>query len=288
MVAASPSTGIGLDRGRFALNRSIAPRLDLAGFLDLTLRAGLKKVELRNDLGRTSPVDGLTPAAADGLLSGQGIEVLSINAVLKFNLPAAQSEVMAELRRLLELAQRIRCRGIVLCPFADPSDRRSEAQRASDTSAALATYGPHFDAAGILGYVEPLGYPWSSLRSLVSAQQAIQASGFTCYRVLYDTFQHVWEGEGEAVLGGAYDVAFTGLVHVSSAPRPIDWTKVRDADRTLVGSDDAIGNRDQLRRLVQLGYRGSFSFEPFVASLQEMGSAELAQAVRASTDELCR
>ena len=277
-----------LDRSRFALNRSIAPGLDLEAFLAMAVQAGLRQVELRNDIGRGSPVDDLLPAAAARLLSDQGIEVLSINAVLRFNLPAARAGVLAELDPLLELAQRIRCRAIVLCPFADPSDRRSEAQRAADSSEALAAYGPRFSAAEVLGYVEPLGYPWSSLRSLVSAQQAIRASGFSCYRVLYDTFQHVWGGEGDEVLGGAYDVGLTGLVHVSSASRPIDWQTVRDADRALVGPDDEIGNRDQLHRLQRLGYRGSFSFEPFLASLQGLGPAELAWAIQASVDELCR
>jgi 2-keto-myo-inositol isomerase len=286
MVSGNASAN--LDHSRFALNRSIAPSLGLEAFLALTVQSGLRQVELRNDIGRGNPVDDLPPDAAARMLSDQGIEVLSINAVLRFNLPAARVGVLAELDPLLELAQRIRCRAIVLCPFADPSDRRSEAQRAADSAEALAVYGPRFSAAEVLGYVEPLGYPWSSLRSLVSAQQAIRASGFSCYRVLYDTFQHVWGHEGNEVLGGAYDVALTGLVHVSSASRPIDWQTVRDADRTLVGPDDEIGNRDQLLRLWRLGYRGSFSFEPFKASIQELGPAELARAIQASVDELCR
>jgi len=276
------------DRSRFALNRSIAPGLDLVAFVALAVQAGLRQVELRNDIGRGNPVDDRPPAEAARVLTDQGIEVLSFNAVLRFNLPGARTGVLAELDTLLELAQRIGCRAIVLCPFADPSDRRSEAQRATDSAEALAAYGPRFSAAEVLGYVEPLGYPWSSLRSLVSAQRAVRASGFTCYRVLYDTFQHVWGGEGDEVLGRAYDVALTGLVHVSSALRPIDWQTVRDADRTLVGPDDEIGNRDQLHRLQRLGYRGSFSFEPFLASLQGLAPRELARAIHASVDELCR
>ena len=250
-----------INPSRFALNRCIAPSAALVEFLDLAERAGIRKVELRNDLAAQHPIDGLEAGAAARLIANHGIEVVSINAVQKFNLTSARAEVLAEIDRLLDIAQRIHCPAIVLCPNCDPSDARSEARCAAETVDSLMACGPAFVAARVLGYVEPLGYSYSSLPSVAQAVSAIQKSGHSCYRVLIDSFHHFVGPEDDEVFRD--NVAMTGLVHVSGVATVDAHQPLRDAYRGLVGPDDVIRTKEQLRRLLWLGYAGDISLEPY-------------------------
>lgn len=275
-----------LDRSRFALNRILAPGLPLAGFYDLARKVGLSKVELRNDLGGRDPIDGLSPREAARLASDRGVRVISINALQKFNLPAARTGAAAELDRLLALAREIGCGAVVLCPNNDAADHRTAARRLDDTAEALAAFAPAFRAAGVVGLVEPLGFGISSLASLLAAQEAIRRSGHAGYRVVHDTFHHHIGPDDPAVLGKAYDVAGTGLVHVSGVEVGLPKDALRDEHRVLVGPGDVMRSREQARRLDALGYRGDFSFEPFSPAVQRLGADELAAAVGKSLDHL--
>jgi 2-keto-myo-inositol isomerase len=64
----------------------------------------------------------------------------------------------------------------------------------------------------------------------------------------------------------------------------IPASEYRDSHRILVGPADRMKNREQIRRLDGLGYTGLFSFEPFSPSVQRLGEAELAAAIRKSLD----
>ena len=278
-----------IERKRFSLNRIIAPSLSLGEFLELTVQAGLRKVELRNDLGARDPVDDMKPSAFARLAADHGIEVISINALQKFNLAAAKARAADELQRLLDLATAIGCRAVVLCPNNDPADSRSETQRIAETVDALGAFGPLFQAAGVLGFVEPLGFAISSLASLVAAQEAIRKSGHSCYRVVHDTFHHFIGPESQGVLGTTYSVSNTGLVHVSGVEVDIPREACRDEHRILAGPDDRMKSKEQIVRLDELGYAEDFSFEPFSPVIQKLGKPELAAAIRKSLDYLtCR
>ena len=273
-----------IDRKRFAVNRIAAPSLSLAAFYDLVASVGLNKVELRNDMGGKDPIDGMKGAEALALAKARGIEVATINALQKFNLPGARAKASLELDALLELALSIGCAAIVLCPNNEASDARNQAQRAADTVEALAAFGKRFEKAGILGYVEPLGFGISSLASLVVAQECIKKSGFSCYRIVHDTFHHHIGPEDLGILGKAYDVAYTGLVHISGVESDIAPSEYRDGHRVMVGPGDRMKNREQILRLDELGYKGLFSFEPFSTAVQKLGSAQLGEAIKASID----
>ena len=93
-----------IDRGRFAINRCIAPSLTFAEFLKFARDAGVSKIELRNDLATNHPIDGLNVDQAARVIEDHEIEVISINAVQKFNLLSARGEVSAEIDRLLEIS----------------------------------------------------------------------------------------------------------------------------------------------------------------------------------------
>jgi 2-keto-myo-inositol isomerase len=49
---------------------------------------------------------------------------------------------------------------------------------------------------------------------------------------------------------------------------------MRDGHRVLVGAADRLGNIRQLKTLLERGYRGALSFEPFAAELAEATDIE--------------
>jgi 2-keto-myo-inositol isomerase len=268
-----------IDKKRFSLNRITCPTMSMSDFFDLAVSLGLSKVELRNDIGGKDPIDGMGPKDAAKLATSKGIKIISINALQKFNLASMRAKDASELDVLLAMAKAIGCPAIVLCPNNDERDTRSPAQRATETGDALTAFGPAFEKAGILGYVEPLGFSISSLASLVVAQEAIKKSGFSCYKIVHDTFHHYIGPDELTVLGKNYDVAFTGLVHVSGVEDDIPVEKYRDAHRVLAGPADTMKSKEQILLLDKLGYRGDYSFEPFAPSVQGLGKKELAAAL---------
>ncbi len=275
-----------IDRQRFSLNRIISPSLTLGEFLELTARLGLSKVELRNDLDARDPVDDMKPAAFARMAADHGVGVISINALQKFNLAAARAKASDELKRLLDLSAAIGCKAVVLCPNNDAADARSHARRIGETIDALAAFGPLFRSAGILGYVEPLGFAISSLASLVVAQDAIRESGQSCFKVVHDTFHHFIGPDDQSVLGTTYGISMTGLVHVSGVEANIPRDACRDEHRVLVGPADTMKSKEQILHLEKLGYAGDYSFEPFSPEIQKLGKSELAAALRQSLDYL--
>ncbi|HET7839822.1 MAG TPA: TIM barrel protein [Rectinemataceae bacterium] len=275
-----------IDRNRFALNRITSPSLSLAAFYDLAVSVGLKKVEIRNDLGKADPVDGLGAAAAAKLAAERGLEVVTINALQKFNLPSARAKATAELKALLELASGIGCKAIVLCPNNDGSDKRSAPERLADTAQALADYAPLFTKAGVAGYLEPLGFGISSLASLAVAAEAIARSKAGCYKVVVDTFHFHIGPDSPEVFGTGFPIASAGLVHISGVELDMPKADYRDEHRVLVGPADRMKSKEQILRLEKLGYRGVYSFEPFSPLVQDLKGPALVSALKASLDYL--
>lgn len=273
-----------INRQHFGLNRIIAPAWGLKDFFEFAVAVGINKVELRNDLGTRDAVDDLKPTVAARMAKDMGLEIISINALQKFNLASARAQATSELTALLEMAKSIACRAVVLCPNNDPNDARTAARRAAETTEALSAFGPLFTKAGVMGLIEPLGFAISSLASLVVAQDCILKSGFACYRIVHDTFHHYIGPEDQTILGKAYDVANTGLVHVSGVEIALPFRDYRDEHRVLVGPADRLNSKEQILRLDRLGFTGDFSFEPFSPAIQNLGREKLADAVRQSLD----
>lgn len=267
---------------RFALNRIACPALGLEDFFKLVRELGLNKVELRNDLSGGRVTDSLSPSEAAALAARHGIAVITINAQQKFNLKALGARVAEELKRLLEVAATLRCPAVVLCPNNDPADRRDAETRRSETVEALAALGPLFSAAGLLGYVEPLGFAESSLSSAVVAVEAVKRSGQSCYRVLLDTFHQFLGPDTPRAIETGYDVRNTGLIHASGVESSVAKERIRDEHRVLVGARDRTGCREQIRRHVKMGYAGDISLEPFSPEIQRLGREELAAALKKS------
>jgi len=271
-----------LDMKRFALNRIAAPKYELGEFFGLARELGFPKVELRNDIRDGAIIDGMPVQEAVKLAHDNGISIITINALQKFNLTALREKDLGELHTMIELCKAIHCPAIVLCPNNDPKDARSKEVRYAETVDALVAYGPIFKDAGILGYVEPLGFGISSLASIVLAQKAIRESGFECYKVLIDTF-HLFLGPDDAsTFGMSYDVSMTGLIHVSGVEDNIPPDQYLDCHRLLPGPKDNMKSKAVIEAALKKGYKGDISFEPFSDRVQNMSRKDFSDAMRAS------
>jgi 2-keto-myo-inositol isomerase len=271
-----------LSASRFALNRIASPGLELEAFLRLSRSAGLTKVELRNDLPGGRVHDGLSAAEARALLDRHGVRVITINALQRFNLGSSLPALEKELAELARTARDLRCPALVFCPHNDRSDRRSGALRHREALAALKRFGPILADAGLLAYVEPLGFAVSSLDSLAAASALIEESGFPVYRLVYDTFHHFLGPDSRDSLKGQPALPRIGLVHISGVYQEVPGNRYLDEHRELPREGDRLGSRAQLDFLLEEGYRGDISFEPFSPQVQALPPEELVEALRTS------
>lgn len=247
---------------KFALNHMSAPRLGVADFFDLARSRGIIAVEIRNDLDGNAILDGSDPAAIRDAAAQAGLEIVSINALQRFNEWTDERE-----REAVELAAYARdcgAKALVLVPVNDGSGR-AEGERQGNLRVALKAMMPILGDHGITGLVEPLGFKICSLRSKREAVDAIDAiGGGGRFRLVHDTFHHTLAGEPDVFADR------TGLVHISGvADTTIGVEEMLDRHRVMVGEGDRIDNLGQIRALEAAGYGGFYSFEPFAASVHE-------------------
>ena len=271
-----------IDPGSFSINRIACPSLSLPDFLSFARKIGIGKVELRNDIRDGSVLDGIDPRKAAALMKERGVKVTTINALQKFNLASARPKAKAELAAMLSVCAAIDCPAVVLCPNNDAADKRPNAVRFSETVDSLREFGPMFEKAGVLGFVEPLGFGISSLASLDVAVDAIKASGFSCYRVLVDTFHHYIGPDAPESLKKAASSGLVGLVHISGVESDIPAADFRDAHRIMPDDKDVMKSKDIVKVLVDSGYKGDISFEPFSESVQRLSPEELGASIKKS------
>lgn len=272
------------ERSKIGLNRIIYPKIGLEEFFKFTKDLCLNKIELRNDLPGGKIIDDYNPEEVKGLSKKYGVEILSINALQKFNLGAILSETMEELKKLIDLSLAINCKAIILCPNNDVEDNRNPNDIFKETVASLKAFGPLFRNSGIEGYLEPFGFEECSLRSLMTAMKAIQESGFSVYKTVHDSFHHHIGPDTFDIIENDYDISYTGLVHISGAECDLPINEYRDNHRVLVSKQDRLQNKEQVELLLKLGYWGNISFEPFSKSVQEMESESLKSAIDNSID----
>ena len=258
----------------FALNHITSPRLRFADFLRLAGELGVQAVEIRNDLRGVEIEDGTPAAEVRRAAEAAGVEILSINALQRFNewVPTREREAVA----LAAYARDCGARALVMCPVNSREDTRGAMQRVDDLRRSLAALMPILGDHGITGLVEPLGFAESSLRLKRVAVEAIdEVGGQAVFRLVHDTFHHFLAGETELF------PERTGLVHISGVEdKSLPHDAIRDAHRVLVGPGDLTDNVGQIGALLAGGYRGPFSFEPFAESIQNL--REQAGALRGS------
>ena len=244
-----------------ALNHRVAPAASLTAFFDLAVALGLSAVEIRNELPGVAIADGTAPETVRMEAAKRNLTILSINALYPFNIWTA--ERAAEAATLIGYAKACGAAGIVLCPLNDTSYAATPPDRLAALREALAALAPLLREAGVVGLVEPLGFPESSLRLKREAVEAIDAvGGSDVFKLVHDTFHHHVAGETETFSDR------TGLVHISGVVDPaVPRDAMKDAHRVLVDADDRLDNLGQIRALAAAGYTGPLSFEPFADSV---------------------
>lgn len=256
---------------KFAINHICTPNRSPAEFFEMVRRLGVNEAEIRNDI--PDVVGTINPADVKAEAERQGISLLSINALYPFNVWT--DELRDRAIAMADYAQAAGAKALVMCPLNDGSPVPVE-----QTVEALKQMKPILEERGLIGLVEPLGFPVSSLRRKSAAIEAIQAAGGEgVYKLLHDTFHHHLAGETE------FFPAWTGLVHISGVTDPaVPVENMLDAHRVLVDADDRLENVTQIKALISGGYTGPFSFEPFSPQVHELDDPEA--ALRASMDYL--
>ena len=246
----------------FALNRIITPQLGILEFIALAKRANFQAVELRNDLNGRTVTDGLNPLQVKQAASIAGLHIATINALQHFNeKPQTHKK---ELEELLKVGKSLGCDAIVLCPVNGIAEDEDRSRWHHQSVEALVTYADLFGEYGLLGYVEPLGFAVSSLRTKEEALSAIKESGKEShYKLVHDTFHHYLGGEK------AFYPQQTGIVHLSAVVTEKSMENIQDIDRVLLSPSDILSSQSQARALTEGGYEGYLSFEPFSAEVQQ-------------------
>jgi 2-keto-myo-inositol isomerase len=251
----------------------VAPRKSFAELVELATALGLEQVEIRNDLPGVAISDGTPPASVREQAETAGVRILSINALQRFN--DWNDERAGEAARLARYAQGCGAPALVLCPVNDGSWRRSDQERLDGLRQALRALAPILAHADIVGLLEPLGFPESSLRFKAEAVEAIEELDLgDRFRLVHDTFHHYLAGEARLF------PEWTGLVHISGVEdASLALERTRDEHRVLVGANDLSGALLQILALME-GYSGPYSFEPFAASVH--GHGDIAGALELS------
>lgn len=261
----------------FAINHMVAPNLAPRAFFQLAKSLGLSHVEIRNDLHGNAILDGTPASEVRTLAEEAGIRIATINALQRFNewTPAREREAI----ELADYARDVGATALVLVPVNDGSGQK-DGERQANLRTALTALMPILEQRGLIGFVEPLGFEICSLRSKREAAEAIEAvGGQDRFKLVHDTFHHHLAGEPDLF------PALTGLVHISGVTDPdIAVGDMRDPHRVLVDANDRIGNLQQMRDLINQGYKGLFSFEPFAREVQELENPS--KAISASMDTI--
>jgi len=252
----------------------VCPSLSPEELVDAAEQAGTVAIELRNDIGANSLRDVDTARRVGAKAADRGLEIRSVNALYPFNVWNA--ERVRQTESLAKLAAACGATGLVMCPLNEGKMLEDTPAKAEGLRAALKGARAILGEFGLKGFVEPLGFPISSLRFKRVALAAIDdIQGADVFSLVHDTFHHRGAGEREIF------ATRTGLVHISGLEDPtVSFTDMLDAHRVLVGPRDRLANIEQLRQLYVDGFDGIVSFEPFAKEIHDL--ALPIEAVRAS------
>ena len=239
-------------------------------------RLGVQAIEIRNDLPEAEMVNGAKAADIGAAAQARGLAIRSINALQRFE--QFDAKRLAEAQDMVAYAVACGAEALVLCPTNDLRDQRSADQRHADLVHALTQLKPLLDTAGLVGLVEPLGFEECAVRRKSQAVRAItEIDGGNTFKLVHDTFHHHLAGEG------LFYPEHTGLVHISGVEdTALSPAQMRDSHRVLVGQADRLGNAAQLNALLNAGYAGYVSFEPFAEEIATASAAEIEQQLAAS------
>ena len=241
---------------QFSLNHMVAPRLGYNAFFDLALSLGVNAVEIRNDIP-TALMGNKNAKMIGELAKDKGITIINVNALQRWN--QWNKAKADEAKKLAEYTALTGAKNLILVPTNDTKFKPSHEARLDGIREALNSLKEILKDHGLIGCVEPLGFVECSLRLKSETLSAIDAvGGSKRFKVTHDTFHHFVAGETE------FFGERTGLIHVSGVTdTKHSAATMRDPQRVLVDDHDMIDNRGQVKRLMESGYKGYVSFEPF-------------------------
>jgi 2-keto-myo-inositol isomerase len=253
---------------QFALNHMTVARLSFRALVDLAAKLGCVGIEVRNDLPQPL-FDGMDAADAGAFVRAQGLRLLAVAEVKRFNDWSADKE--AEALALIRIAKSAGAEAVSLIPRNDNLGM-GNGERQANLRVSLKALQPMLEDHGLVGMVEPLGFEICALRYKSEAVEAIEAvGGKGRFKLVHDTFHHA------LAHGGPIFPEHTGIVHISGVvDQTVGLAEMRDPHRVLVTGSDRLDNVGQIRALRAAGWDGPLSFEAFspeVHALAEPGPA---------------
>ena len=257
---------------RFAINHMTLAQQSFAQLLDSAVALSCCGVEVRNDLAGEL-FDGLDPAVARQMARDRQLSLLAIAEVARFNV--CSDAMLNQTRHLLGIAKTSGAQGVVLIPSND-GDTGTAAAAMAELRTAIRELKPLFAASDLVGFIEPLGFPTSSLRHKADVIDALEAEGARDqFSLIHDTFHHALAG------GGPVFPADTGIMHVSGvSDTSVSLEDLTDASRGLVDANDRLDNKGQIKAMIAGGFTGPISMEAFAAEVH--GSPNLVAQLRDS------
>ena len=239
----------------FALNHMTVARLSFRELVALSKDLGCVGIEVRNDLPQPL-FDGMDPAEAGAFVRENGLRLLAVAEVKRFNDWSADKE--AEALALIQIARAAGAEAVSLIPRNDNLGM-GNGERQANLRVALKALKPMLEDHGLIGMVEPLGFEICALRTKSEAVEGIEAvGGKGRFKLVHDTFHHT------LAHGGPLFPDHTGIVHVSGVvDQEIGVNDMRDPHRVLVTAADRLGNVDQIAALQAAGWDGPVSYEAF-------------------------
>jgi 2-keto-myo-inositol isomerase len=262
----------------FALNHMTVARLSFQDLVSLAKRLGCVGIEVRNDLPQPL-FDGMEPAEGGAFVRENGLRLLAVAEVKRFNDWSADKE--AEALALMKTARAAGAEAVSLIPRNDNLGM-GNGERQANLRVALKALKPMLEDNGLVGMVEPLGFEICALRYKSEAVEGIEAvGGKGRFKLVHDTFHHT------LAHGGPLYPEHTGIVHVSGVlDQEVGIADMRDPHRVLVMPGDRLGNVEQIAALQAAGWTGPVSFEAFSPEIHAL--TDPATALRASMDYMAR
>lgn len=256
----------------FALNHMTVARHSFRDLVSLAAGLGCIGIEARNDLPQPL-FDGMDPADAGALVRDNGLRLLALAEVKRFN--DWSDDKAAEALALMKIAVAAGAEGVSLIPRNDNLGM-GNGERQAALRIALKALKPMLDDHGLKGFVEPLGFATCPVRVKSESVAAIDAvGGSDTFLLVHDTFHHTLAD------GGPLFPAQTGIVHISGVTdQTLSVGQMGDQHRGLVDAQDRLGNIDQIAVLRATGWTGPISFEAFAP--QTHASADPARDLQAS------
>lgn len=251
-----------------AMNHMTMAKASYASLLSVAVQTGCTGVEVRSDL------DGDLFDSKESALAGceardQGLRILAVSEVSAFN--DMSNRAFESVEQLAIVAKACGAEAISLIPRNDGIGIAS-AERTKCLRETIIKFAPIFEHNNLMGYIEPLGFAQSSLRSKTEVVQVLEDLALTKrFKLVHDTFHHHLAGDGPVFPN------HTGIVHISGVvDKNVPTEQLRDDHRVLIDQNDVLNNLAQLNELMTNGYAGPISVEAFSSEVHELKNPKAA------------